>query len=1010
MASNQLSVIQKFMKSLDDTTKSGTNALDDAITACSGFKGIQDAIDQMIEDCNKASSADTFLKDYCDIDLDNTDTGAITGADAGGSTIKTAESVITETGTWNYPSGTSFTKRGLTFILPTTIEDDDVGSAEDKRFIIGGIYTWWSEQAIKLIEESYGYSFYDSDVSVKEISIEFYYNDSSDAMLAYTSWHDRDENNHADGKIDKMELNINLARYYNMETSDKNGISPTGEGYLDRTIAHELTHAIMNAKINYSYYLPNFIDEGLPELTHGIDDERKIRINNLAENSELLKSSLDLNKNNKNSESSTNEYAAGYMFLRYLAKQGSTNYPPVAASKSITGTENVDNFDNTISGATISALGGNDWIYNTGSNSVILGGNGNDSIFNHVSNVTISGGKGNDYISNYDGKSKISMVGGAGNDSIFNNTGSNVTISGDTGNDYINLGSSNSKVVMRYAKGDGSDTVYGYNNTDTIYISDEKYSTVNSGNDVNIKIGSNTIYLKNAKGIKLNIKGTYAGSSTTTTISTSTTKSSSATATIKGTTGNDSLKGDSKANTIIGGKGNDTLTGGSGADVFVYASGDGKDIITDYSAGQDKIKITGAKISKTSVSGSDVILTVGSGSIRIKNSKGKTLSIYNNASSLTNTVISSSSTSTTKGSGTSTNTSTSTTLTITNNTSTPVVASSTVTIINANGRTKNVFISANDKANTIIGGSGVNTIIGADGNDLISGGKSGDELYGGKGNDTLIGNEGNDYISANEGNDYVSGGIGNDSLFGGSSNDTLFGIDGKDYISANEGNDYVNGGDGNDELYGGYGRDTIYGEAGNDYISANEDNDYASGGDGNDSIYGGEGNDTLYGDAGNDKIYGSDGNDKIYGGDGSDTIHGGEGNDTMYGGNGKDVFSYYTGDGNDVIVDFTVGTDKLDIVGSYGGASVKGNDVVIKIGSGSLTLKNAASTYDYNYEERWFAEEDNFETNELNFMSENKALASNTIIDNKEFNSAFCILNSALNNRSDKFDSKNTGR
>ena len=100
----------------------------------------------------------------------------------------------------------------------------------------------------------------------------------------------------------------------------------------------------------------------------------------------------------------------------------------------------------------------------------------------------------------------------------------------------------------------------------------------------------------------------------------------------------------------------------------------------------------------------------------------------------------------------------------------------------------------------------------------------------------------------------------------------------------------------------------------------------------------------------------------------------------------------------------------MDIVGSYGGASVKGNDVVIKIGSGSLTLKNAASTYDYNYEERWFAEEDNFETNELNFMSENKALASNTIIDNKEFNSAFCILNSALNNRSDKFDSKNTGR
>ena len=84
------------------------------------------------------------------------------------------------------------------------------------------------------------------------------------------------------------------------------------------------------------------------------------------------------------------------------------------------------------------------------------------------------------------------------------------------------------------------------------------------------------------------------------------------------------------------------MTGGAGNDFFYYQSGQGNDVITDYSTG-DKIKITGAKISKTSVSGSDVILTVGNGSIRIKKGSGKTLSIYNNSSSATSTVISGSS-------------------------------------------------------------------------------------------------------------------------------------------------------------------------------------------------------------------------------------------------------------------------------------------------------------------------------------------------------------------------------
>ena len=78
MASQQ-EVIKKFMASLDTTTKNGAAALNEAIKSCSTFTGMQDAIDQMVADCKKAKSADDFLKTYCGINLDNTDTGAIIG-------------------------------------------------------------------------------------------------------------------------------------------------------------------------------------------------------------------------------------------------------------------------------------------------------------------------------------------------------------------------------------------------------------------------------------------------------------------------------------------------------------------------------------------------------------------------------------------------------------------------------------------------------------------------------------------------------------------------------------------------------------------------------------------------------------------------------------------------------------------------------------------------------------------------------------------------------------------
>lgn len=151
-------------------------------------------------------------------------------------------------------------------------------------------------------------------------------------------------------------------------------------------------------------------------------------------------------------------------------------------------------------------------------------------------------------------------------------------------------------------------------------------------------------------------------------------------------------------------------------------------------------------------------------------------------------------------------------------------------------------------------------------------------------------------------------------------------------ITGNDFNNSITGGTGNDSLYGGVGKDTLSGGSGNDKLFGSA---------GNDSLVGGEGKDTLSGGAGNDKLYGGNGNDSLSGGDGKDTIVGGKGSDTLRGGAGADIFFYASGDGNDVIADFTE-SDKIHLTsGSISKITKSGNDVTFKIGSGSIKVQNA---------------------------------------------------------------------
>ncbi|MBR4641407.1 MAG: hypothetical protein IKO74_01645 [Selenomonadaceae bacterium] len=94
-----------------------------------------------------------------------------------------------------------------------------------------------------------------------------------------------------------------------------------GEG-IDNVIAHEFTHVAQNTLMN-SIGLPQFLTEGLADLTYGIDGDRWTEIYMLSNEPNFLKTYLDLDAYGTGNEW---YYAAGYMFYRYLAKQAADNY------------------------------------------------------------------------------------------------------------------------------------------------------------------------------------------------------------------------------------------------------------------------------------------------------------------------------------------------------------------------------------------------------------------------------------------------------------------------------------------------------------------------------------------------------------------------------------------------------------------------------------------------------------------------------------------------------------
>lgn len=317
MPADEQGVIVDLISYLDNSNLTAQQALDKAINYASGglFQNEEDLKTRFAADM---AGGDLFGK--CGINLSNKDTGSITGLDAGGEREKTAESIVPEKGLpyGGAPaSGSTSTINGLTVKWPDSADD------AMKAAITSALSNQWLENCMDLVHESYAINFMDPEASVRNMEVKFE-NDSGSSTLAYVT----NRYNSATGKTTELTLTVNMHYYSNIDMKDPNGYDKTSkQTYLDRVIAHEMTHALMAANIDHFADLPAYIKEGTAELVHGIDDQRKDVIKGLAENNDDLKDALDWKPASASDSPGEDVYAAGYMALRYLAHQAAKAAP-----------------------------------------------------------------------------------------------------------------------------------------------------------------------------------------------------------------------------------------------------------------------------------------------------------------------------------------------------------------------------------------------------------------------------------------------------------------------------------------------------------------------------------------------------------------------------------------------------------------------------------------------------------------------------------------------------------
>jgi len=193
---------------------------------------------------------------------------------------------------------------------------DRADTAQDT--IIKALHTEWIPNSLSLIEQSYGIRFNEANTKPKEMDVILKHEAAGSAQadaLAYVS------SSYVGSHTTGLTLTVNL-NYYDsstakLDTTNVNGKSSSASAiYLDRVLAHELTHAVMSANIDDFADMPLYIVEGMAELTQGADDTRTQTLRSM---DAAAYQGLFANGSGTDTQQ---PYAGGFAFLRYVEKKG----------------------------------------------------------------------------------------------------------------------------------------------------------------------------------------------------------------------------------------------------------------------------------------------------------------------------------------------------------------------------------------------------------------------------------------------------------------------------------------------------------------------------------------------------------------------------------------------------------------------------------------------------------------------------------------------------------------
>lgn len=478
---------------------------------------------------------------------------------------------------------------------------------------------------------------------------------------------------------------------------------------------------------------------------------------------------------------------------------------------------------------------------------------------------------GDDVINGSVGGDVIS--GGAGNDRLYG-LGGNDTLTGGLGNDDIDTG--NGADIVRYARGDGYDTIRG-DSLDTVQVADgisasDVVFIGDSGSDkalhMVLKDGSGGFRLSSdynwflptlafASGSSLDgaalqnmiqWHSTYSGDDTLYAVS-------GEGSSVYGEGGNDLIIGNVGNDILDGGQGNDTLQGNGGSDTYTFGLGDGQDLV--HADAQDRI------VFKEGIGKGDITV----GRLGETGADKVVLSLRQN-SALTGDTITLDKAGTWDG----------------------------MQLRFADGSSMSgadIMALARTSQNLVLTGSARNeALLGGGGNDTLNGMAGTDTLDGGAGADTYLfaRGDGHDLIHADTFDSIVFGqGISKSDIavgrLGASGSPTWI------ELSLKQGGQPTS--------------DSITLDSADNWAGLKLQ--FADGTSMSGTDIMAQARQTtnlqLTGTTGKDKLQGLDGNDTLSGLAGVDTLAGGKGDDTLIGGKGNDTYLFNAGDGHDTLID-----------------------------------------------------------------------------------------------------------